>query len=149
MYDGVPQRRCNRSPRGYIDPAKCAADSGYSEPVYVSASVKQITYASVPRNTLDCRNGPGETRATSKASFYQRLQTTDVRKLPMEANKLRVSLSGGPSAEEHVEEWLVCSSLGRGGMASASSGSYSTMEKTWHTTARVSVDTECAAAAAW
>jgi sacsin len=60
------------------------------------------------------RGRPGEARATSKASFYQRLQTADVRKLPMEANRLRVSVSGGSGSIEQMEEWLVCSSLGRG-----------------------------------
>ena len=57
------ERRCSRSPRGYIDAATCASDPGYREPVAVSTSVNRITYASVPRNTLDCRNGPGEARA--------------------------------------------------------------------------------------
>ena len=32
----------------------------------------------------------------------------------MEANRLRVSVSGGSGSIEQMEEWLVCSSLGRG-----------------------------------
>ena len=60
-------------------------------------------------------------KGPTSGAFYQRLQATDPKKLPRETKRLRLAIAsatftGEKASEtrERVEEWVVCSSLGRG-----------------------------------